>query len=257
MNSYNGYGGPSSGNNQNGQHPQLAPLPNLSSQNYQQDSPASSHTLPPIHTQTNGASAPYPHHLYRTAAVNSAPHTPRTPGTPVNGSSSTASLSQIAPQSQSNGAQQQTYPSLVPAMNPQSSINYGMQNGAPNVGAGSSSYAGMPMNQMFTQLPPVYNMDRQPGRITQGLLPPPPQTVGNNGHLEPQRLAPVVGSQGRRGILPSAPGRPTIAVPGDGTAARAALNPVNKTADGKYPCSYCNKTYLHLKHLKRHLLRRE
>ncbi|RAL64293.1 hypothetical protein DID88_002185 [Monilinia fructigena] len=46
----------------------------------------------------------------------------------------------------------------------------------------------------------------------------------------------VVGSQGRRGILPSAPGRP-------------------QDADGKFPCPHCTKTYLHAKHLKRHLLR--
>jgi hypothetical protein len=30
-----------------------------------------------------------------------------------------------------------------------------------------------------------------------------------------------------------------------------------KNAEGKYECPHCNKTYLHLKHLKRHLLRRE
>ena len=30
-----------------------------------------------------------------------------------------------------------------------------------------------------------------------------------------------------------------------------------KDADGKFPCPHCNKTYLHAKHLKRHLLRRE
>ncbi|EGD98513.1 hypothetical protein TESG_05885, partial [Trichophyton tonsurans CBS 112818] len=28
-----------------------------------------------------------------------------------------------------------------------------------------------------------------------------------------------------------------------------------KDADGKFPCPHCNKTYLHAKHLKRHLLR--
>jgi len=30
-----------------------------------------------------------------------------------------------------------------------------------------------------------------------------------------------------------------------------------KNANGKFPCMYCTKTYLHAKHLKRHLLRRE
>ncbi|KAL7627435.1 hypothetical protein AAE478_001628 [Parahypoxylon ruwenzoriense] len=62
----------------------------------------------------------------------------------------------------------------------------------------------------------------------------------------------VVGSQGRRGILPSAPGRPAAA-----TGTGAAKNTVipQKDADGKFPCPHCTKTYLHAKHLKRHLLR--
>ncbi|TKA81633.1 hypothetical protein B0A49_00519 [Cryomyces minteri] len=62
----------------------------------------------------------------------------------------------------------------------------------------------------------------------------------------------VVGSQGRRGILPSAPGRAAAAAGGSGPG--KALIP-EKDADGKFPCPHCNKTYLHAKHLKRHLLR--
>lgn len=65
----------------------------------------------------------------------------------------------------------------------------------------------------------------------------------------------VVGSQGRRGILPSAPGRPNP--PAQGTAQATKSMIPQKDADGKYPCPHCNKTYLHAKHLKRHLLRRE
>lgn len=61
----------------------------------------------------------------------------------------------------------------------------------------------------------------------------------------------VIGSQGRRGILPSAPGRPAAPV-----AAKNTAIPV-KDADGRFPCPHCTKTYLHTKHLKRHLLRRE
>ncbi|KAK0629784.1 fungal-specific transcription factor domain-containing protein [Bombardia bombarda] len=61
----------------------------------------------------------------------------------------------------------------------------------------------------------------------------------------------VVGSQGRRGILPSAPGKP--AAPAAGTAAKNQIP--QKDADGKFPCPHCTKTYLHAKHLKRHLLR--
>jgi len=63
----------------------------------------------------------------------------------------------------------------------------------------------------------------------------------------------VVGSQGRRGILPSAPGRPA-ATPAGTAAAKSTVIPV-KDSDGKFPCPHCTKTYLHAKHLKRHLLR--
>ncbi|PWI64960.1 hypothetical protein PCL_08411 [Purpureocillium lilacinum] len=82
-----------------------------------------------------------------------------------------------------------------------------------------------------------------PGSLTQ---PNPVLQEGN----QPTR---VVGSQGRRGILPSAPGRP--AVPSAGTtAAKSTVIPV-KDLDGRFPCPHCTKTYLHAKHLKRHLLR--
>jgi hypothetical protein len=73
--------------------------------------------------------------------------------------------------------------------------------------------------------------------------------------MEPQPTH-VVGSQGRRGILPSAAGRP-VAVPGANTSGQKAAPKPAKDAEGKFPCLYCNKNYLHAKHLKRHLLRRE
>ena len=66
----------------------------------------------------------------------------------------------------------------------------------------------------------------------------------------------VVGSQGRRGILPSAAGRPA-AVAGASTSGQKAAPTPPKDAEGKYPCPHCTKNYLHAKHLKRHLLRRE
>ena len=66
----------------------------------------------------------------------------------------------------------------------------------------------------------------------------------------------VVGSQGRRGILPSVPGRATPVTNGVNGTAKSTTIPA-KDADGKFPCPHCNKTYLHAKHLKRHLLRRE
>jgi hypothetical protein len=80
-----------------------------------------------------------------------------------------------------------------------------------------------------------------------GLMPQPEQLGEAPTH--------VVGSQGRRGILPSVPGRPAAPAAGTG-AGKQAIIPV-KDADGKFPCPHCTKTYLHVKHLKRHLLRRE
>ena len=65
----------------------------------------------------------------------------------------------------------------------------------------------------------------------------------------------AVGWQGRRGILPSAPGHPSVIAtdPGPGNN---ALVPA-KDADGRFPCPQCDETYLHAKHLKRHFLRRK
>lgn len=65
----------------------------------------------------------------------------------------------------------------------------------------------------------------------------------------------VVGSQGRRGILPSAPGRPPVMANGVNGTTKSSAVP-QKDADGKFPCPNCTKTYLHAKHLKRHMLRR-
>jgi len=94
-------------------------------------------------------------------------------------------------------------------------------------------------------MPPGYQP--QPGMPQQQPLPQQPQQHDFNG--EPTH---VVGSQGRRGILPSAPGKPAA------PAAGQAKNQIpQKDADGKFPCPHCTKTYLHAKHLKRHLLRRK
>jgi hypothetical protein len=108
------------------------------------------------------------------------------------------------------------------------------------------------------------------GKMPQQLRPMP----ANGMHLQPSMNSPygpnsmlsqpgmmleeqpthVVGSQGRRGILPSAPGRQPVG-PSTGSA-KGALIP-QKDAEGKFPCPHCTKTYLHAKHLKRHLLRRK
>ncbi|CAI6337106.1 unnamed protein product [Periconia digitata] len=83
------------------------------------------------------------------------------------------------------------------------------------------------------------------GMTPHSQLYPHPPVLANQ---EPDPVLHVVGQQGRRGILPTVPGRPT-------PAAGKAVTNMNKNAEGKYECPHCNKTYLHLKHLKRHLLR--
>lgn len=66
----------------------------------------------------------------------------------------------------------------------------------------------------------------------------------------------VVGTQGRRGPLPSADGRPAAVAEETVTGAKSGNNPI-KDANGKFACAHCVKVYLHAKHLKRHLLRRK
>ncbi|KAH9905192.1 hypothetical protein F4778DRAFT_729021 [Xylariomycetidae sp. FL2044] len=64
----------------------------------------------------------------------------------------------------------------------------------------------------------------------------------------------VVGSQGRRGVLLSAHGKPIA--PTGSEAFNNAVIP-EKGTDGRVACTHCTRTYLHVKHLKRHLLRRK
>jgi pyrrolidone-carboxylate peptidase len=93
-----------------------------------------------------------------------------------------------------------------------------------------------------------------PGVMNQPGVMPPGGNVMQQGPGLPEGAQPthVVGSQGRRGILPSAPGRAPVGQ----VNSKGQVTPV-KDADGKFPCPHCTKTYLHAKHLKRHLLRRE
>lgn len=92
-----------------------------------------------------------------------------------------------------------------------------------------------------------------PGVMNQPGVMPHGGTVMQQGPLqEGEQPTHVVGSQGRRGILPSAPGRAPVGQ----VNSKGQVTPV-KDADGKFPCPHCTKTYLHAKHLKRHLLRRK
>jgi len=121
----------------------------------------------------------------------------------------------------------------------------------------SSSYSQPPL--LSTSATNANIMQLAPAPMSNGLqdirfgamgLPPHSQLYSHAPMLPNQEPEPVhvVGQQGRRGVLPTHPGRPAPA------AGKPPTNP-NKNADGKYECPHCNKTYLHLKHLKRHLLR--
>lgn len=187
-------------------------------------------TLPPLHH--NGAQFPS---LYN-HGHNSNPQTPITPHTPASSMSvSNTTIPSISAQ----------HPPLRPIQP------------SPGYMALTSSYSQAPLLPTATaqanthQLPPgaLSNglQDVRAGGL--GLTPhsqmyPHPPVLANQ---EPEPLH-VVGQQGRRGVLPTHPGRPTPA------AGKGIANP-NKNAEGKFECPHCNKTYLHLKHLKRHLLR--
>ena len=125
----------------------------------------------------------------------------------------------------------------------------------------SSSGASIPPSTAPAGLPAIRPM---PSGVVGG-APNGPPGLASAGQLGPMGQQPqylqaddapthVVGSQGRRGILPSAPGRPNAPTQGNAQSSKSMIP--QKDADGKYPCPHCNKTYLHAKHLKRHLLRR-
>lgn len=132
-------------------------------------------------------------------------------------------------------------------------------------GHGISPYQHNP--HMFNQYPassfspirpmPALATGQPPHSMSASYASPTGYTFQSQGEdPEPQqRLLHVVGSQGRRGVLPSDEGRPS-AVANGATGTKSTIIP-KKDADGKFPCPHCQKTYLHGKHLKRHLLRRE
>ena len=102
---------------------------------------------------------------------------------------------------------------------------------------------------------PAGGLNEQPPLSSYQKETPTSNSVSLQSNHEPQPTH-VVGSQGRRGILPSAVGRPPAIGNGNLTGQKSASIPP-KDAEGKFPCPYCAKNYLHAKHLKRHLLRRK
>ncbi|KAI4603185.1 hypothetical protein KJ359_005977 [Pestalotiopsis sp. 9143b] len=182
---------------------------------------------------------------------NSHPHTPRTPGT-SNPPTPTNNMSSYPPPPQNNNPrgyqpQMMSYPQphqgygTSASMMPQSSV--------------AASHP-QPIAPAPASRPPVLRPMPAGGVMPQSGMSSPyasPLMPHQQSILqETEQPTHVVGSQGRRGILPSAPGRP--AAPTGPGSAKSTVIP-QKDADGKFPCPHCTKTYLHAKHLKRHLLR--
>jgi hypothetical protein len=221
---------------------QYSSLPGVSPHQLQQGSSHPQHTLPPLQASQ---------HAMQNLYGGSAPHTPRTPATPNTPGS--ANNMGTFPQL---GGQSRNYQMMPGNSYPQQ--NQGYRTSAPMMPQSSTAMshpqpiAPAPAPRMPQTLRPMPTNGLQ--HMQGGMQP-----YGQNNMLsQMQDMDPpthVVGSQGRRGILPSAPGRPAVSQTGTGTG-KNALIPA-KDADGKFPCPHCTKTYLHAKHLKRHLLRRK
>ena len=231
----------------NQQPPTLGSFGNLSAPNQQQESP-SHPTLPPLQSQNGGyqfGNITYSH----PGSQSQSPAQPHTPSSASMPGSNVNAYSHMSPTNAQPGS-----------MLPPSSFNqpYPMSQGMPYP---SSTASSMPPTPTSTGLPKIQPMP--PGGIggpmSAGGLPSLPSSgqLGQQTAFLQNEEAPthVVGSQGRRGILPSAPGRPNAPTQGNPQTTKSMIP--QKDADGKFPCPHCNKTYLHAKHLKRHLLRRE
>ncbi|KKZ66646.1 hypothetical protein EMCG_00209 [[Emmonsia] crescens] len=225
------------------------PLSNLHQYQMQPHySMAQPHTLPPLqHPQSHSPvhpsylGQPYRHEMPRyppTSAndVYAASSAPMPPHTTVNSLPPSSFLTHHHSQQQysSHGllppsTTSHAYPQpIAPAPPRDRRADYG---GALPSGAFSGAGSNRPI---------VANTNSLPNSPTAFVPKDPPRTQ-------------VVGSQGRRGILPSVPGRAAAITNGANGTAKTAIPA--KDADGKFPCPHCNKTYLHAKHLKRHLLR--
>ncbi|KXX73097.1 Respiration factor 2 [Madurella mycetomatis] len=226
-----------------------APSPHqLQQRQQQQTSAAPPQTLPPLQPS---------HPVMQHPAYGSYPHSPRTSATP-NTPTSTSTMTSYPPPPQQNAGRGAGYPIMSNAPYPPQPYPGASSSMLPQTTTAASHpqpIAPAP-SPAGGRAPPVLRPMPAGGVISQpgmnspyGQSPLMPQTS-----MLPEGEQPthVVGSQGRRGILPSAPGRP--AAPAAGTVQAKNQIP-QKDADGKFPCPHCTKTYLHAKHLKRHLLR--
>lgn len=202
------------------------------------------HTLPPLQ----------PHNPAMQSMYGSNPHTPRTsnPPTPSNGN-----MSNYPPPPQGAG---RGYQNMMPNPYPQQPHQgYGTSSSMMSQSSVAASHPQPIAPAPTSSRPPVLRPMPAGGMMAQSGMSSPYGQSPLMAHQqsvmqEGEQPTHVVGSQGRRGILPSAPGRP--AAPTGTGAGKNTVIP-QKDADGKFPCPHCTKTYLHAKHLKRHLLRRK
>jgi len=229
------------------QQSSLSSFGNLTApQSQQTNSPsqATHPTLPPLQSQQNGSYAQFGSLSYN--QPGSQVHTPSTPRTPV-----TSSMGHQPGGAYSHVSHENMAPPHY-GQNP-----YGMTS---SMMYPSSTATSLPSATSSSGLPTIRPMPPGGVTTTMGGLPSlgNPQMGQSPAFLQNEEAPThVVGSQGRRGILPSAPGRPNAPVTGTGTGQPTKNMIPQKDSDGKYPCPHCNKTYLHAKHLKRHLLRRK
>ncbi|THZ20132.1 hypothetical protein D6C91_04856 [Aureobasidium pullulans] len=236
---------------QHPQHPQHQQQQQAQSQQEpSRDTHNHNQTLPPLHTQAaNFGQLPS---LYN--GSGSHPQTPTTVHTPTTSSMGANGLHAFSQQQQ----QHQSSPATTGSMLPPSStyIPYSTSQSTLPPASTATSAAQTPAQARLPDLRPLQpqasynNVSTLPSFGASGLVGAQPYM--QNHESEPTH---VVGSQGRRGILPSAPGRAAAPAPGTTAAASTKSMIPAKDADGKFPCPHCNKTYLHAKHLKRHLLR--
>lgn len=217
---------------------------------YPHTTPGTPNTLPPLHTQNGTLSFP-PSAFGQHAA--SAPQTPRTPHIPIGSSMAAGGIPNFSQLAQlPTRPLQLSQSAYMPNPYPTSQTMV-----APGSLGQSSSSTTAAVGLQNGRLPDIRPMP-QGGLARQMQMPVQggyPQFTSNP-QLMPGPESPpthVVGSQGRRGVLPATPGRPAV---GSTTAPGKGVIPP-KDEDGKYPCPHCTKTYLHAKHLKRHLLRRK
>jgi hypothetical protein len=235
------------------QHPHLPPI-----QSYHQQLPPANQNYMPQQQQPQPQPQPQPQQQQQQLQQQYRPELSRYQSAPAPAPAPDRYNPHVAPQPQLVGAPPA---SMLP--HPNSGNQPQSQQYPPPPTSG-----GQPYQQRLAPAPPRPNNlaplgtnypqvedNRGPPQMWDPNIHPQQGLPAENGR-DPTRTH-VVGSQGRRGILPSAPGRAAV-MPNAVNGSPKTNNAVPaKDADGKFPCPNCNKTYLHAKHLKRHMLRRE